>query len=761
MPEALYKGEKIRRKRMNKKKLIILFLAVAVMLSFSGGPPALASDGQRDWQDFVGKSASVMAGSIFDGVLQDNFSPAETLYFDDYVTGVEAVRAEKAYFSVLDELIAEKILKDERYSDLEAFPVPRDMFDSPIGAISVRQDIVDAYNAFLTEIKADGTLAEMENRWLYSSSDPVLPDIPLTGENGTLIVATDGTSPLWSYRGNDGEIAGFEVENMRRFAQYLGKDVRFETMAFAGLIPYVVSGKADIGASDITITEERRKSVMFTEPYFNSGALIVTRKSGDGSGGQPVAPQAIEDYAGAKIGVELGDTFDVVAEQLNAGEIISYSTQTDMLAALDAGKVDAVVLPNTVLPQVKSLSDYNLDFLEIPETYYAQNLSPIFHDEALRDKYNEWVALIKADGTLDRMNDFWFDRTGLPAEEDIPHQALESVNGTLNVCDTGNFPPLVYIADDGRMEGFDIDMIERFAKYLGMDLNITTMGYDAVEPYVVSGSADMSACLLAKTLEREKNMIFGDTLLTAHAYLIVKSGQDSSAPQITYEEDAGFITWLKTGVQNNLLQENRWKLIVDGLGVTLTISVLALIFGTILGCFVCFLLVRKTKWARIPANIYNAIIHGLPIVVLLMVSYYIVFGKSSISSVLVAVVAFALVQGANVGGNLKNAIDTVDTVQIEAARSIGFTASGAFRRVTLPQAIKVALPGYLNGFVELVKSTAIVGYIAIQDLSRAGDIIRSRTYDAYFPILFVALVYLAITLVMVAVFKLIIGRVTK
>jgi ABC-type amino acid transport system permease subunit len=127
----------------------------------------------------------------------------------------------------------------------------------------------------------------------------------------------------------------------------------------------------------------------------------------------------------------------------------------------------------------------------------------------------------------------------------------------------------------------------------------------------------------------------------------------------------------------------------------------------------------------------------------------------------VAIAAFALVEGVSVGGNLKNAIDTVDIVQIEAARGIGFTAFGAFRRVTLPQAVKVALPGYLSGFVELVKSTAIVGYIAIQDLTRAGDLIRSRTYDPYFPILFVALVYLAIASVMVWAFKRIIRRSAK
>jgi polar amino acid transport system substrate-binding protein len=291
-----------------------------------------------------------------------------------------------------------------------------------------------------------------------------------------------------------------------------------------------------------------------------------------------------------------------------------------------------------------------------------------------------------------------------------------------------------------------------------MDVRFDTMDFAALIPYVVSGKAQLGANWISITPERAQSVTFSDPYFTTGSCLVTKKLTEQGE---SGEEGAGFIAWLKNGIQNNLLQENRWKMIVDGLGVTLTISILALLAGTVLGCFVCFLLVRKTKWARIPANVYNALIHGLPMVVLLMVFYYIVFGKSSIPSVLVAVVAFALVQGATIGGNLKNAIGTVDPVQIEAARSIGFTAFGAFRRVTLPQAVKVALPGYLNGFVELVKNTAIVGYIAIQDLSRAGDIIRSRTYDAYFPILFVALVYLAITLLLVALFRFIIGRITK
>jgi ABC-type amino acid transport system permease subunit len=114
-----------------------------------------------------------------------------------------------------------------------------------------------------------------------------------------------------------------------------------------------------------------------------------------------------------------------------------------------------------------------------------------------------------------------------------------------------------------------------------------------------------------------------------------------------------------------------------------------------------------------------------------------------------------------VAQNLKGAIGTVDPVEIEAARSMGFSAYGAFRAVTLPQAVRTALPAYTNGFVELVKGTAIVGYIAIQDLNRAGDIIRSRTYDAYFPILLTAAIYLVVTTICVQGFKFLVKKVNR
>jgi polar amino acid transport system substrate-binding protein len=174
---------------------------------------------------------------------------------------------------------------------------------------------------------------------------------------------------------------------------------------------------------------------------------------------------------------------------------------------------------------------------------------------------------------------------------------------------------------------------------------------------------------------------------------------------------------------------------------------------------VCFLLTRKNKFARGIAKFYCGFIHGTPEVTLLMVAYYIVFGHSHIDGYLVAVAAFALVCGSSVAGGLSGAIDTVDKTEIEAARALGFSPVGTFMKVTLPQAVRRALPGYTENFVGLVKSTAVVGYIAIQDLTRATDIIRSRTFDAYFPVIFSALIYLVLTTLLIVAIKIIVKKV--
>jgi polar amino acid transport system substrate-binding protein len=150
-------------------------------------------------------------------------------------------------------------------------------------------------------------------------------------------------------------------------------------------------------------------------------------------------------------------------------------------------------------------------------------------------------------------------------------------------------------------------------------------------------------------------------------------------------------------------------------------------------------------WLSTPAKIYISILRGMPVLVLLMLIFYVVFASVNISPVLVAVIAFGMNFAAYVAEIFRSGINGVDKGQMEAGIAMGFTKLSTFIYITLPQTIQRILPVYKGEFISLVKMTSIVGYIAVQDLTKASDIIRSRTFDAFFPLVMIAILYFLIS----------------
>jgi polar amino acid transport system permease protein/polar amino acid transport system substrate-binding protein len=174
-------------------------------------------------------------------------------------------------------------------------------------------------------------------------------------------------------------------------------------------------------------------------------------------------------------------------------------------------------------------------------------------------------------------------------------------------------------------------------------------------------------------------------------------------------------------------------------------------FAALLGIAIGFLLAiirathdkeGKLKVLNFIAHIYITIIRGTPVVVQLLIIYFVVFGSVNVSKVLVAVLAFGLNSGAYVAEIFRSGIMSIDQGQFEAGRSIGMTYIQTMRHIIIPQAFKNVLPALGNEFIVLMKETSVSGYIALQDLTKGGDIIRSRTYDAFMPLIAIALIYL-------------------
>lgn len=210
---------------------------------------------------------------------------------------------------------------------------------------------------------------------------------------------------------------------------------------------------------------------------------------------------------------------------------------------------------------------------------------------------------------------------------------------------------------------------------------------------------------------------------------------------VTAAEGGSFLDGLKQSFIRTFVTENRWKLVLDGLVVTVVLSVCSGLLGSVLGFGICMLRRSKKKIASIPAAVFIRIIQGTPIVVLLMILYYIIFGKLDISAILVAILGFAVNFGVYVSEMIRTGIDAVDKGQIEAAHALGFTRMRTFWKITFPQAARHFLPVFKGEFISMVKMTSVVGYIAIQDLTKVSDIIRSRTLEAFFPLIATAVLY--------------------
>lgn len=202
----------------------------------------------------------------------------------------------------------------------------------------------------------------------------------------------------------------------------------------------------------------------------------------------------------------------------------------------------------------------------------------------------------------------------------------------------------------------------------------------------------------------------------------------------------------------NFIEDNRWKYIVDGLKITLIVTIFAVLIGVLLGFLIAIVRTTHDKTGKLKilnaiCKVYLTVIRGTPVVVQLMIIYFIIFGSVDISKVLVAIIAFGINSGAYVAEIFRSGIMSIDNGQFEAGRSLGFNYAQTMMYIIMPQAFKNVLPTLCNEFISLLKETSVSGYIALQDLTKGGHIIRSRTYDAFMPLIAVALIYLAMVMI--------------
>jgi polar amino acid transport system substrate-binding protein len=364
---------------------------------------------------------------------------------------------------------------------------------------------------------------------------------------------------------------------------------------------------------------------------------------------------------------------------------------------------------------------------------------------ALRAQFDAHLQTLQSNGVYADMRRRWIE-TGVT---DMPVLDSPRRNGTLTVgVNDGNLP--FAGTKDGRMMGFDIELVERFAASIGKELKLSNMEFGSLVPAVASGKVDLIISAIYITPERQQRIDFSAPYfrMNTRAFTLKSRMTPSST---TAEEVAATPSWLDglwASIQSNLIQEQRYLLLLDGLKTTMLIALLSSLVGTLLGALVCYARLSANRLLSLAATGYIALLRGTPVLVLLMLVFYVVFASVDISPVLVAVLAFGMNFAAYVAEIFRTGIEGVDPGQTEAGMAMGFTKVSTFLHIVLPQTVQRVLPVYKGEFISMVKMTSVVGYIAVQDLTKASDIIRSRTFDAFFPLILVALLYFLIAWVL-------------
>ena len=445
----------------------------------------------------------------------------------------------------------------------------------------------------------------------------------------------------------------------------------------------------------------------------------------------------IEDLNGKKIGVQTGCLYEThITDECPDAEIQYFTMPQDMILALNSQKIDAYLIEEVgyyataaVHPELATLEE-SAGLCEA-----AVIIGNNDKQERLLKEINEFIANHgpEGDGMLDEMYDYWvrdFDAETSKTEQG----GFTGENGELIIACEGGYEPFGDGEDEGDC-GYEIGFMYRFCREYGYAPNIQRVTFESIAPGAESGKFDIGLNIILSD-ERDANTCLSEVYYTCDIFMVVPGETD---------EETGFIAKMKDNFENTFIKESRWKMFASGAGITLLITLSSIILGTVIG-FAVFMLCRKGS--KIANGITNAslwLIQGMPTVLLLMILYYIIFGSTRLSGTIVAIVGFTLIFACSMYDMLSVGFGAVGNGQYEAATALGYSDRQSFFRILLPQAARHFLPIYKNEVVTLIKETSVAGYIAIQDLTKISDLVRARTYQAFFALIFTAIIYFVIS----------------
>jgi polar amino acid transport system substrate-binding protein len=462
-----------------------------------------------------------------------------------------------------------------------------------------------------------------------------------------------------------------------------------------------------------------------------------------GCSGNPASESAtsqrtmtMDEVAKGKVGVLLGTVYDTyLVKNYPQTEVLQYKNYPDLILAVQSDKVDSGFINCQAF---KELQKENPSLVTLVDNVFSNPVGVGFSKEnaELREKLNQFLKEIKTNGVYADWSQRWFKDSVY--EMPVIENAKNNGKIVVGIVSDKGWP--FTVIQNNQLAGSDIELVERFGAYLQKEVVFSDMEFGSLIAAVSTKKVDMIVSTIMITADRKKQIDFSDPYFELSA-CVMGVGNQSAVAQKT----PSFFQSILDGFYNNIIVENRYLLIVDGIKTTGVISIFSILFGTLLGALICFMRMSRQKLAQGFAKIYISIVRGIPVLVLLMLIFYVAFAQINVNPVLAAILAFGINFAAYVSEMFRTSIESIDKGQTEAGIAGGFTKAQTFIYIVMPQAVRRVLPVYKGELISLVKMTSIVGYIAVQDLTKAGDIIRSRTFDAFFPLIMTAVLYFCIS----------------
>lgn len=482
--------------------------------------------------------------------------------------------------------------------------------------------------------------------------------------------------------------------------------------------------------------------------------MIVALTSGCGKNGETSKIiEKVDDLKGAKIGVQLGTVADIYASDYEGdkeGTIVErYNKTADAIQALRQSKIDCVIVDEQ--PAIAYTKDQD-QLMILDESFATEDYAICIakNNEKLLAKVNEALDKLIQNGTVAQIiKNYIGDDTKGTCPYKSPSD-LSYENGELIVATNATFPPYEFY-ENGEPVGIDMDLVRAIGDSLNMKVVIEDMEFDSIINAVNSSKADMGIAGMTMTEERLKSINFSNPYTKSNQVIIVNDHNASVSK-------SGIVENFK----RNFITDGRWKYIGKGLVNTIIIAIVAIVLGLLLGFLVAIIRCVYDKNGSLSilnfiCKIYLTIVRGTPVMIQLLIIYYVIFQSVNINKIIVAIIAFGVNSGAYIAEIMRGGIMSIDDGQMEAGRSLGFSYRQTMIGIILPQAIRHVLPALANEFIALIKETSICGYIGLIDLTRGGDVIRSITYEAFLPLIMVAIIYL----ILVELLTLVVGKMER